>query len=449
MWSALPFLVLVPLILGMGCAARHRGAPLPRDGGSEWRRGDRRGPLFLKIGLEAGARSLDLRARGRISVLAADGRTQLATLGRGDRFRVVTGPEGLTWSCDDASGSGDVVNLHPEDPDHHIVWKDDPFPGQFRVLLRDGALTLVNIVELEEYLRGVVPWEIGRVGESALAALEAQAVAARTYSVSHLKQREALGFDMWASVMDQVYRGAKGRDKWCDKAIANTSGRVLRYRGREVEAYYCSTCGGVTSNVEEVWARETRPYLRSHADNDGFEDFCKDSAHYRWTSKWTATQLTRTLQNTLPEYLDWLAASPKRGKWAGPAFAPASGTSDPRRPGALRRLEITRRTTSGRVAVLEVETESGVYRVRGDRIRWVLAPQGERFGILRSAFIDLETSTDDAGRLKRIVARGRGFGHGVGLCQTGAIGMARRGYGFQDILKHYYPGAELKGVSER
>jgi stage II sporulation protein D len=313
------------------------------------------------------------------------------------------------------------------------------------VLKRGGALTLVNVVDLETYLRGVVPWEIGRPGEKGLAALEAQAVAARTYTVAHLAERQEHGCDVWADTRDQVYRGLEGVDSWCDEAIASTAGLVLRHRGEEIEAYYSSTCGGVSSNVHEVWQRGERSYLRSHSDTgrDG-RAFCSGSSQFTWEERWTRAELEAVLAKSLPAYLDWVAASPARRAWAGKVFEPSAGSADGGAPGRLRSLRIRSRTTSGRVGVLEVSTTAGVYRVRGDRSRWVLAPASGRFSILRSAWFDLAMERDRDGRLVGVRAEGRGFGHGVGLCQVGALRMAELGYGVREILEHYYPGAKLE-----
>jgi stage II sporulation protein D len=225
---------------------------------------------------------------------------------------------------------------------------------------------------------------------------------------------------------------------------------VLRYEGREIEAYYCSTCGGRTSAVDEVWSRAGRPYLRSRSDRGPHDvDWCADSPHYRWTTVWSAADLETSLAGTLPDFLDWLAASPQRTAWNGPPFVPARAGADPRRPGRLLDLDVEERTTSGRVAVLEIRTTAGTYRVRGDRTRWVLAPVEGRFSILRSAWFDLAIEHAADGSPRRVTADGRGFGHGIGLCQTGALGMARAGRSCAQILEHYYPGARLERLHDR
>ena len=447
----LPILVLA-LVLVSGCGGRKR---LPPRDDPSWSAGASGSgaaalpmPEILRIGLAAGAPAAAVRAEGAARLLGPDG-AALASVAAGETVHTAPDPAGLAWRCGGRRGtSAGPLRLRPRDPGQALTWDGDPFAGEILIRVDRAGLTVVNLVALETYLRGVVPWELGRPGKAALAALAAQAVAARTYSVSHLGEREAFGFDMWADTRDQVYRGLYGTDPWCDRAIADSRGLVLRHGGREIEAYYCSTCGGVTSDVDAVWPREARPYLRSRPDTDGAgRAWCRDSRHFAWEAAWTAQELEATLAKTLPAFLAWLAESPARQLWSGTAFR-SRGGADPSRPGRLRAIAVESRTPSGRVARLRLETDAGTWWVRGDRVRWVLKPADGSTTILRSALFDIETTVDADGRPARIVARGHGFGHGVGLCQTGALGMARAGRTMEQILAHYYPGARLASVDE-
>jgi stage II sporulation protein D len=164
-----------------------------------------------------------------------------------------------------------------------------------------------------------------------------------------------------------------------------------------------------------------------------------------WRESWTAAQLEDIMQKTLPEYVKYIS-QPHRREWGGLVFSPVDGGSRADDPGRLINLEILARTTSGRVAELAVTTEAGVYHVRGDRVRWVMKPASGNPFILRSALFEVEL-VRDGDRLTEVAARGRGFGHGIGLCQTGALTMAEQGYDSQRILAHYYPGADLVQVA--
>ena len=449
--------VLLLLAAGLaGCGGPKRLPPVNTEPQPEPRPGPGGAavPKLLGVGLSEAQAEIVVTATGPALVSDAGSGLSLASLARaGGTLTCRRSGDGVAWEAPGERGKAAAVRLVPADPADLVVHGENQYRGEFLLIPTPGrstGLTLVNAIDLESYLRGVVPWEIGRHQRDALAALEAQAVAARTYTVSHLGARRDRGFDVFADVMDQVYRGARDEDPLCNEAIERTAGQVMRLDDQEIEAYYSACCGGQTSQVEEVWARDARPYLVSQRDGprDG-DPWCAGSRYYNWRETWTRSELESILQRTLPEYLDY-ASSNGRAVWAGVPFTPRGGGSDPRRPGALRDLQILRRTTSGRVAELAVVTDAGTYHVRGDRVRWALAPASGNPAILRSALFDLELERV-GDNLRNVAARGRGYGHGIGLCQTGALAMARAGRTSAQILAHYYPGARLVSVdrSER
>ncbi|MFW5947034.1 MAG: SpoIID/LytB domain-containing protein [Gemmatimonadota bacterium] len=281
------------------------------------------------------------------------------------------------------------------------------------VLLRPGetGVTAVNLLDLESYLLGVVPLEIGtgRPAEE-LEAVKAQAIAARTYAVRQLGRREALGFDYHGSVLDQAYGGADAEDPAATRAVAETRGMILTHDGEPIEAYYHSTCGGRTAAPDEVWGGTPRPYLRSVPDErpDGGW-YCEASSRFRWTEEWDEAALLASLSEGL-----------------GPVAV-------------VEALEVTERSASGRAEALVVRTGNGERRVHGDAIRRVLRPEPGR--MLNSTLIELEPRGGD--RVTGLTVHGRGWGHGVGMCQTGALGRARAGQSYREILSTYYPGTRL------
>jgi stage II sporulation protein D len=454
------FWALTSLALLAGCSP-YRGAPLGQSSSARERAREQRldnwrsNPRLLRVGLFAGVDQADIGLTGPVEFLdvSTDGARPLGKQDAAGQWNLSVTAEGALMARA-VSGSRDFVIplghsllFHPVDSGHVLEVNGRPHAGDVMVMCRSEGLTVVNVVDLETYLRGVVPWEIGRPGEKGLAALEAQAVAARTYTVSHLEERRDHGFDVWADTRDQVYKGLEGTDRWCDKAITNTAGLVLRYHGIEIEAYYSSTCGGRSSNIHEVWSRPARPYLKSHSDRKGRGTaYCSESSQFTWNETWTFAELEAALKTNLPAYLDWLEASALRQRWAGTAFQPATTGVDPRQPGRVRDIRVKSRTSSGRAEILEIVTEAGKYRIRGDRVRWVLRPASGRFSILRSAWIDVQLQRDRAGAIEQLVVNGRGFGHGVGMCQTGALGMARAGATSHQILKHYYPDTSLESA---
>ena len=287
-----------------------------------------------------------------------------------------------------------------------------------------GRVTAINVLELEAYLLGVVPREIGVRPEEEIEAVKAQAVAARTYAVGNLGNRERLGFDFFATVADQVYGGLADEDPVVSRAVRETRGEIVTYEGLPILAYYHSTCGGRTAAIDEVWPRAPLPYLRSVSDAvPGTRDryYCETSNRFRWTQTWSGSELTEILRRTLVEY----------------AGAPRD------RIGRILGLSLTGRTPSGRAAALRVETDAGTYVVRGDSIRWVLRPEPGR--LLNSSFIELDVAANDGG-IHGVSVGGAGWGHGVGMCQVGALGRARAGQSYREILQAYYRGTRVERI---
>jgi stage II sporulation protein D len=288
-----------------------------------------------------------------------------------------------------------------------------------------GRLTVVNLVPMEDYLLGVVPYEIGRVGPELLEASKAQAVAARTYAVRYLGRREALGFDVFATVQDQVYGGAQGEHEPVSQAVRETRGEILTFGGEPIEAFYHSTCAGQTAAIEEVWPTESpRPYLVSVVDVNPAtgEAFDVTSNRFRWTERWGADQLREIFNRTLADSLP-------------------AGVRD---VGEIRNFETLELTQSGRIRALRITTANAQFVVGGDRIRWIfLTPAGS---ILNSSKFEPRIERDAQGRPTEIVADGMGWGHGIGMCQVGAMGRARAGQTYRTILQTYYPGTAVATI---
>jgi stage II sporulation protein D len=278
----------------------------------------------------------------------------------------------------------------------------------------EDGITVVNLLDLETYLLGVVPLEIGagRPPEE-VEAVKAQAIAARTYAIRHLGRRDELGFDYWGTVMDQAYGGADAEDEVASRAVRETRGEVLVHEGEPIEAYYHSTCGGRTAALEEVWSGAPRDYLQSVSDRrpDGGW-YCESSNRFRWTQEWSAETLRSTLTQALGQ----------RGHDG--------------RVTDIEAITVTGRTPSGRAEAIRIRTNLGEEVVRGDSIRWVLRPSPDR--ILNSSAIDLVDRPGGG-----LMVEGAGWGHGIGMCQIGALGRARDGHSYREILLTYYPGTRI------
>ena len=443
--------LLIILLLGLGgCGGPKRFPPLNHGSDSPGGQVPSGVPRFLTVGLVENADTLVLAGTGQARLLtdgAADPGVRLS--GNGSTLRCSRVGDKVEWSLGDRRGRAASVDLAIIDPAHRVIHGESQYRGDFRVICSPGqaGLTLINVVNLEAYLYGVVPWEIGRHGPDKKAALAAQAVAARTYTISHLGARQNRGFDVYASVMDQVYRGSLQEDPLCNAAVDATRGLILRHDGRPIDAYYSACCGGTSSRIQEVWPYAGKDYLKSCDDRlDGRSDpVCAEYVYFNWREVWARSRLEEILARTLPAYLDYVQEDEARQRWFGQVFRPAYAGADARRPGQLLDLVITSTTTSGRVAALEIRCQAGTYTVRGDRTRWVLERPAGKPSILRSAAFEVELTRRE-GRLSQVAVRGRGYGHGIGLCQAGALERARLGQDFRAILKHYYPGARLERI---
>lgn len=399
-------------------------------------------PVLLRVGLGEGLGKQRFACTGSWQLRSGASGQPIVDLAAGDTASAWCFSRKVMYGCNLQGGIVSWLAMAPQDPDDVLVWDGRAWRGELHVIMTpadSSHVTVINVVDLERYLAGVVPGEIGRgLSAEARAAVAAQAIAARTYAVSRLDAQRDRGFDLFADTRDQVYGGAGFEDPLADAAIAETAGLVL-YREEALAAcYFHSTCGGHTAAIQEVWPVAADPLLCGVADArpDG-RPWCADGRWAQWREEWSWSELEQVLAVSLPAYLDDLA-QPARAAWRDDAFQPAAGGADSRRPGALRGLAVTARTREGRVAVLEITTAAGRYRVRGDQTRRVLRPTATGSQLLRSAWFDLDV---DQGR--RVTASGRGWGHGLGLCQVGALARARAGQDVRAILAHYYPGSRL------
>jgi len=295
------------------------------------------------------------------------------------------------------------------------------YRGKIEVFERSGGLTVVNVIGLEDYLCGVAPKEIGYLRQNEIEAMKAQVVAARTYAVAHLDRRDSHGFDLYGDVRDQVYGGIAGESDVGNAAVEATRGKVITYRGRPIEAYFHSTCGGSTADINDVWDSEPVPYLRRVYDADDAGFHCQISPHFRWVETYTREQVQAILADHLPE---------------GAAEVPP-------RIGRVRDMEVVSVARSGRALSTRVTTDQGTWYVGKQKLRNVLRRPTSGAPILRSDYVRLFCDRGPDGSLVRLVVSGGGNGHGLGMCQWGAIGMARKGCTMGQIIHHYYHDVQI------
>jgi stage II sporulation protein D len=299
----------------------------------------------------------------------------------------------------------------------------------------DGKLTAVNALPADKLLAGLVPAEM--FPEAPDAALESQSIAARTDLLQKIGTRHLTDpYMLCSSQHCQVYAGAGHEHPRATRAVSKTRGRVLvRADGTLVDARYSASCGGHGEHNHNIWQLKPDPALHGHLDmassaesapfrngitNENIDAFLRSPAdaaycgmtryskgRYRWTERLDAEELTRRVAEHHPKV------------------------------GRVRALEPVERGVSGRILALRIRGDQGSAVARGDlHIRRML-------GGLRSTLFTI-TPIGDADAPRAFELRGAGFGHGVGMCQLGAIGMAERGMQHDTILKHYYPGSGIQ-----
>ena len=268
-------------------------------------------------------------------------------------------------------------------------------PGHLIVKRQNNRLLVINELDLEDYVKGVVPAEMNPTWHPE--ALKVQAVAARTYALYQLRQGGRKDFDILSSTKDQVYRGRNVLNAAVSNAVDQTRNLILAYDNAPIFAAYHSTAAGPTEDAMYVWSMDV-PYLK------GVEcPFDMDSPHYQWRTDVSLPQLERRLREE--------------------GFP----------VGVIAAVDPASYSKSGRVAQVRILHSDGELYLRGEDLRRVVG-----YTMLESTQFDLEMVG------LRVQFLGRGAGHGVGLCQWGAKELAEGGYSAETILRYYYPGTELR-----
>lgn len=254
---------------------------------------------------------------------------------------------------------------------------------------------VINVLPLEEYIQGILYHESPH--RWPLEALMVQAVATRTYALYRMKTDAKQLFDVTNDIYSQVYGGRSSERYRANIAVERTKGEIMVYNDQILPAYFSATCGGHTEDVSELWNQDLPPLKGVVCE------FCKISPHYRWKKNFRSKDVQEKLE--------------QKGYHAG----------------LIQEIRITERNDSGRIRSLEVVSrDDKVTKISGKDFRQIIGPN-----VLKSNFYDIEMK----GYYFDIL--GRGWGHGVGMCQWGALGMTQQGYKYHEILQYYYPGIKI------
>jgi stage II sporulation protein D len=263
------------------------------------------------------------------------------------------------------------------------------YRGRVLVMPVEGKVTAVNWVDLEAYLYSVLGAEMPASWPPE--ALKAQAVAARSFALYRRDRSASQLYDVGISTTHQVYKGLASEAPSTMAAVNATQGQVLTHGGRVIEAVFHSSSGGQTENVEDVWQRSL-PYLRS------VPDFDQDAPAFRWSETFSASQFEQRVTGI----------------------------------GRLVSVSTERATPRGRVVAMRLQGTQGSRTLTGTELRQALG--------LRSTLFSIAIQGDT------IRVDGRGYGHGLGMSQWGARGLALKGYAYPQILAYYYQGTVLAQI---
>ncbi|MCX7944157.1 MAG: SpoIID/LytB domain-containing protein [Deltaproteobacteria bacterium] len=301
----------------------------------------------------------------------------------------------------------------------------------------DGSLAAINRIDLEELLRGIVPSET--YASAPLDALKAQSVAARTEILSAIGHRHpATPYLLCATQHCQVYNGVNSYTGSTDEAIKETFGEVMLFEKRFVKAVYSSNCGGYSEDNNVVWNEHLEPYLVSRPDSDENSEFYK-----KYKEGITEDNIEEFLYTTDESYCARSSYNNKKAyRW---------------------KIEINYdeliKLVQKRFDIKEINDIVIEGRGKSGRIRGITIVSGKKryyidtefnirqlFGGLKSGLMIIEKKVSQEGKLLGLIFTGGGWGHGVGMCQTGAIGMAEQGFSYKDILLHYYKDVTIEKV---
>ncbi len=294
---------------------------------------------------------------------------------------------------------------------NYLQFNGKKYRGLFKLVSNSTSILLINYLDIEDYVKGVILMEmpLGK-GNDNYEAIKAFSILARTFALKR-KIHSKDSFDLYSDTRDQVYGGIDSENEISNSLVDFTKGQILSYENNIATVFYHSTCGGYTENVENVFNSNPFPYLVSLKDDN--PPNCKISPRFDWEEKLSNQIIAKRL-------FESKLISDKNS--------------------IIKKIEIVSRFESGRVnklkiTVLEYKMEKEI-ELYSNNIRFVL--KNSRGKILPSSNFQISTSGNN------FVFKGIGFGHGVGMCQWGAINLSRNGKSYLEILNHYFPKTEIK-----
>lgn len=269
------------------------------------------------------------------------------------------------------------------------------YRGSLQIIkTKEGLLRAINVVKLEDYLKGVLYHEVSH--RWPMEAIKSQAVASRTFALYQAEQNKNNYYYLKADTSSQVYGGVYAERYRTNKAVEETKGKVLLYKDEILPAFFHATCGGKTEDSSRLWKVKMTPLKGVRCA------FCRNSPHFSWERSIRLKEIKEKLNGAGYKLSDIVS------------------------------IDVKMRDKSGRVIQLSVKAKAGNISISAKDFRHIIGPT-----LLKSTNFAVDVKGTSA------IFKGRGWGHGVGMCQWGAFAMAKKRMKVNQILKHYYPGARV------
>src|SRR5258708_5614765 len=353
-------------------------------------------PRTIKVSLLRSRHAVAIGCTGSYSYVSLK-KGKPVTVNKKTILRIKGGRQGMLIGQKPVTGP---LLISPVEPETYLTVNGRAYRGSFLVRFRgNGTVDVIEQVDLEKYLNGVLPREVGV--DWPVESLKVQAVISRTYVVANLRKSTGKAYDVSSDVFSQVYGGLQDENPATTQAVEDTRGEILvDNQGIPVLTFFHSSCGGRTESPQYVWQEIKNPpnYLESVRDT-----YCKDDPFYTWNYEIGADALQRRLRHA--------------GYKVGP----------------IKNLSIGKTSPSGRAWTLVVESTKSKKEIPGNSFRLAVGPD-----VMRSTLL---TTVKKRGKVFHF--EGHGWGHGVGLCQWGARGRALAGETYQKIIDIYYPTVRL------
>ena len=350
-------------------------------------------PKMVRVAIVRDARELNLNISGPYNFIDLDSGKVIGAGRKLVKAKVRLLDKGLFMGTNVYSVKRLVIR---PTKDASVTINSHSFRGDvFLLRTPNNRITAINSIDIEDYIKGVLYHEVSH--HWAMEALKAQAVATRTYAIYKMESSHNADYDVTNDIYSQVYGGKDSERYRTGLAVDRTAGQILSFQGKVLPAYFHATCAGMTEDAKDLWGSDIPP-LRGVPCM-----FCQDSPHMHWKRNYRL----HDIQLKLNKYGHKI--------------------------GSIKEIKIIDRNRSGRVKSLKIISREGrEIIIQGKDFREIIGPND-----LKSNNYEITMQ----GYYVNFV--GKGWGHGVGMCQWGTRGMAEQQFNFKQILSYYYPGSEL------